>query len=81
MAKSCHLVQTMRLMVEFHARKLFFAVFLIKNKKAGPAQKMMWFFIFFISAVKKLLLRTDAIPSSRVFIRHALYKLASLIIP
>ena len=63
----------MRLMVELYARQLFFRFFFIKNKKAGPARKMMWVFILFILLVKKLLLWTDAIPLCRVFIRHALY--------
>ena len=34
---------------------------------------MMWFFIFFILLVAQLLLRTDAIPSSSLFRRTALY--------
>ena len=51
----------MRLMVESYARQLFFRFFLIKNKKAGPARKMMWVFILFILLVKNLLLQTDVI--------------------
>ena len=71
-AKLCYLIQTMRLMVESYARQLFFCFFFTKNKKAGPARKMMWFLFFFKLLVPQLLLRTDAISSSRVFIRHAL---------
>ena len=53
----------------------FFLFFFIKNKKAGPARKMMWVFILFILLVKNLLLRTDAIPYSPIFIYKRLYVL------
>ena len=47
----------------------FFLFFFIKNKKAGPARKMMLvFIILFILLVTNLLLRTDAIPYSPIFI-------------
>ena len=39
-------------MVESYARQIF-SVFFTKNKKAGPARKMMWVFILFIFLVKK----------------------------
>ena len=52
----------------------FFAVFFLNNnKKAGPARKMMWFLFFFKLLVPQVLLPTDAIPSSPLFIRHALF--------
>jgi len=57
----------------------FFAVFFIKKiKKRGslgkrPADFTRSFFYFFILLVAQLVLRTDAIPSSRVFIRYALF--------
>ena len=51
----------------------FFAFFFIKNKKAGPARKMMRDFSLVILLETKLLLRPDAIPSGQVFIRHALH--------
>ena len=58
----------------------FFAVFFYKKQKGWPRAKNDVVFIFFYFAVKKLTLtQTDAIPSSRVFIQHALniYKRSS----
>ena len=46
----------------------FFLFFFTKNKKDWPARKMMRVFILFILLVKKLLLRTDAIPNRPYFI-------------
>ena len=54
-------------------RASFFSVSFIKNKKAGPARKMMRDFSLVILLETKLLLRPDAIPSGQVFIRHALH--------
>ena len=51
-------------MLQTRSRSIFCRFFLIKNKKAGPAQKMMWVFILFILLVKNLLLWTDAIPKT-----------------
>ena len=58
-------------------RKAFFLPFFFKKKKkARPRAKRLANFtraFFFKLLVAQLLLRTDAIPSSRVFIRYALY--------
>ena len=53
-------------------REAFFCrFFYLKNKRLARAKNDV-IFILFILLVKKLLLRPDAIPLFRVFIRHAL---------
>ena len=64
----------MRLMVGLYARHLFF-VFIYKKIKGWPGAEKGWqtcAFIFFILLVAQLILRTDAIPSSRDFRRTVL---------
>ena len=63
----------MRLMVEFHARQLFFAVFFLKEIKRQARVKNDTRFILFILLVAQLLLRTDAIPYRPIFIYKRLY--------
>ena len=60
MAKFCFIIQTMRLMVEFHARQLFFAVFFLKEIKRHARAKNDVGFFLFVLPVPQLLLRTDA---------------------
>ena len=75
MAKFCYVIQTMRLIAVNSAQSIFLPFKKKKNKKAGPARKKagkLVLFIFFYFARTKLLLRPDAIPSSRVFRRTAL---------
>ena len=50
----------------------FFCRFFIKNKKAGPARKMVWFLFFFILLVKKHGPRQTRALLFPFFIRHAL---------
>ena len=62
-----------------HTRASFFSCFFLqKIKRMAPCEKWCGFY-FFLFCCKKTLTQTDAIPSSRVFIQHALniYKRSS----
>ena len=55
-----------------HFCRFFFFLNYIKVRPARKKDGKLYMCFFFLLLVAQLVLRTDAIPSSRVFIRHAL---------